>query len=77
MSILRLSSFHSLKFVILATNPRSVADILSDSEWDAPGMEIPNNAYNNFNLSIAIFLLITLFLAYVVDVSNILLDGMD
>ena len=40
-------------------------------------MEIPNNAYNNFNLSIAIFLLITLFLAYVVDVSNILLDGMD
>ena len=61
----------------VATNPRSVADILSDSEWDAPGMEIPSNAYNNFNLSIAIFLLITLFLAYVVDVSNILLDGMD
>ena len=50
---------------------------LFDSEWDAPKMEIPNNAYNNFNLSIAIFLLVTLLLAYVVDVSNILLDGMD
>ena len=61
----------------VATNPSSVAEILSESEWDAPKMEIPNNAYKNFNLSIAIFLLVTLFLAYVVDISNILLDGMD
>ena len=61
----------------VATNPRSVAEILSESEWGAPKMEIPNNAYKNFNLSIAIFLLVTLFLAYVVDISYILLDGMD
>ena len=59
----------------VATNPRRVSEILSGSEWDAPEITIPERAYNNFNLSLAIFVLLSIFLAYVVDISNVLLDN--
>jgi hypothetical protein len=60
----------------VATNPRSVTEMLSESEWACPEIGISQNAYKNFNLTLAIFLLVTVFLAYVVDVSNVLIDGM-
>lgn len=50
--------------------------MLSESEWACPEIGISQNAYKNFNLTLAIFLLVTVFLAYVVDVSNVLVDGM-
>jgi hypothetical protein len=59
----------------VATNPRRVSEILSGSEWDAPEIPIPERAYNNFNVSLAIFVLLSIFLAYVVDISNVLLDN--
>ena len=59
----------------VATNPRRVSEILSGSEWDAPEIPIPERAYNNFNVSLAIFVLLSVFLAYVVDISNVLLDN--
>ena len=60
----------------VATNPRSVAEILSDSKWASPEIEIAENAYKNFNISLAVFLLVTVFLAYVMDVSNVLIDNL-
>ena len=59
----------------VATNPRRVSEILSGSDWDAPEISIPERAYNNFNVSLAIFVLLSIFLAYVVDISNVLLDN--
>ena len=59
----------------VATNPRRVSEILSGSEWDSPEIPIPERAYNNFNVSLAIFVLLSIFLAYVVDISNVLLDN--
>ena len=59
----------------VATNPRRVSEILSGSEWDAPEISIPERAYKNFNISLAIFVLLSIFLAYVVDISNVLLDN--
>ena len=59
----------------VATNPRRVSEILSGSEWDAPEIPIPERAFNNFNVSLAIFVLLSIFLAYVVDISNVLLEN--
>ena len=46
--------------------------MVAGSEWDAPEIGISDRAYNSFNLSLAIFVLLSVFLAYVVDVSNVL-----
>ena len=59
----------------VATNLRRVSEILSGSEWDSPEIPIPERAYNNFNVSLAIFVLLSIFLAYVVDISNVVLDN--
>ncbi|MAH98350.1 MAG: hypothetical protein CMA12_03225 [Euryarchaeota archaeon] len=56
----------------VATNPRRVSQMLSGSEWDAPEIDISERAYNSFNISLAIFVFLSIFLAYVVDVSNVL-----
>tara|TARA_Y100001954_G_scaffold85463_1_gene93678 strand:- start:1424 stop:2506 length:1083 start_codon:yes stop_codon:yes gene_type:complete len=60
----------------VATNPRSVTEILTGSKWASPEIEIAENAYKNFNISLAVFLLLSVFLAYVMDVSNVLIDNL-